>query len=120
MAAKIRFMLLLVFVTIVVIVIGCSSPEEQGFTLKNMQDIGFQTEKDITKQYWKFQDLSEAWEGNITVNGESKFLGGLIFEGKTIDGFPLTNLPLKSASVENVAVACEEQKVCDYVTENLK
>ena len=116
---KIRLILPVVCIPIMILVLGCSSPEEQGLTLNNVQDIGFETEEDITKQYWKFQDLSEAWNGNILVNDESKYLGILIFKGTTIEGYPLTNIPMKSASIQNIAVACEEQEVCDYVVEQI-
>ena len=71
------------------------------------------------KNHWKFQDLTEAWNGTILVNDQSKYLGILIFEGTTIEGYPLTNIPMKSASIQNIAVACEEQEVCDYVVEQI-
>ena len=116
MPTNIRFILPLLSIIITIIVIGCSSPEEQAFTLKNIQDIGFQTEKEITSKYWKYDDLLEAWDGSISVNGKSQYLGTLIFKGATIEGFTLDNISIKSASVENVAIACEEQEVCDYVT----
>ena len=119
MPNKIRLILPTICISVFILVLGCSSTEEQGLTLKNIQDIGFETEEDISKQYWKFQDLSEAWNGNILVKGESKYLGILIFEGTTIEGYPLTNIPMKSASIQNIAVACEEQEVCDYVVEQI-
>ena len=119
MTNKIRLILPAICISIALLVLGCSSTEEQGLTLKNVQDIGFETEENITKQYWKFQDLLEAWNGNILVNDESKYLGILISEGTTIEGYPLTNIPMKSASIQNVAVACEEQEVCDYVVEQI-
>ena len=119
MTNKIRLILSAICISIALLVLGCSSTEEQGLTLKNVQDIGFETEENITKQYWKFQDLLEAWNGNILVNDESKYLGILIFEGTTIEGYPLTNIPMKSASIQNIAVACEEQEVCDYVVQQI-
>ena len=119
MPNKIRLILPAICISVFILVLGCSSTEEQGLTLKSIQDIGFETEEDISKQYWKFQDLSEAWNGNILVKGESKYLGILIFEGTTIEGYPLTNIPMKSASIQNIAVACEEQEVCDYVVEQI-
>ncbi len=119
MSHQIRFILPAIWISLALFILGCSSTEEQGLTLKNVQDIGFQTEEDITKQYWKFQDLSEAWNGNILVNDESRYLGILIFEGTTIEGYPLTNIPMKSASIQNIAVACEAQEVCDYVVRTI-
>ena len=119
MPNKIRLILPVICISVFILVLGCSSTEEQGLTLKSIQDIGFETEEDISKQYWKFQDLSEAWNGNILVKGESKYLGILIFEGTTIEGYPLTNIPMKSASIQNIAVACKEQEVCDYVVEQI-
>ena len=50
MLNKIRLILPVVCIPIVILVLGCSSPEEQGLTLKNVQDIGFETEENITKQ----------------------------------------------------------------------
>ena len=119
MPNKMRLILPVIFISIAILVSGCSSTEEQGLTLKSVQNIGFEAQEDITKQYWKFQDLSEAWNGNILVNDQSKYLGILIFEGTTIEGYPLTNIPMKSASIQNIAVACEEQEVCDYVVKQL-
>ena len=119
MSSKIRFALPLLFIIITIIVLGCSSPEEQGFTLKDVQGIGYQAEEDITKQYWKYDDLLEAWDGNIAVNGKSQYLGVLIFKGITIEGYPLTNIRMKSGSIDNIAVACEDQSVCNYVTDKL-
>ena len=119
MSNKMRLILPAVFISIAILVSGCSSTEEQGLTLKSVQNIGFEAQEDITKQYWKFQDLSEAWNGNILVNDQSKYLGILIFEGTTIEGYPLTNIPMKSASIQNIAVACEEQEVCDYVVKQI-
>ena len=119
MPNKIRLILPAIFISIAILVSGCSSTEEQGLTLKSVQNIGFEAQEDITKQYWKFQDLSEAWNGNILVNEQSKYLGILIFEGTTIEGYPLSNIPMKSASIQNIAVACEEQEVCDYVIEQI-
>ena len=119
MPNKILLILPAIFISITILVSGCSSTEEQGLTLKSVQNIGFEAQEDITKQYWKFQDLSEAWNGNILVNDQSKYLGILIFEGTTIEGYPLTNIPMKSASIQNIAVACEEQEVCDYVVEQI-
>jgi len=119
MTNKIRLILPAICISIALLVLGCSSTEEQGLTLKNVQDIGFETEENITKQYWKFQDLLEAWNGNILVNDESKYLGILIFKGTTIEGYPLTNIPMKSASIQNIALACEDQEICDYVVEQI-
>ena len=119
MTNKIRLILPAICISIALLVLGCSSTEEQGLTLKSVQNIGFEAQEDITKQYWKFQDLSEAWNGNILVNDQSKYLGILIFEGTTIEGYPLTNIPMKSASIQNIAVACEEQEVCDYVVKQI-
>ena len=119
MPNKILLILPAIFISITILVSGCSSTEEQGLTLKSVQNIGFEAQEDITKQYWKFQDLSEAWNGNILVNDQSKYLGILIFEGTTIEGYPLTNILMKSASIQNIAVACEEQEVCDYVVEQI-
>ena len=119
MLNKMRLILPAIFISIAILVSGCSSTEEQGLTLKSVQNIGFEAQEDITKQYWKFQDLSEAWNGNILVNDQSKYLGILIFEGTTIEGYPLTNIPMKSASIQNIAVACEEQEVCDYVVKQI-
>ena len=119
MPNKIRLILPAIFISIAILVSGCSSTEEQGLTLKSFQNIGFEAQEDITKQYWKFQDLTEAWNGTILVNDQSKYLGILIFEGTTIEGYPLTNIPMKSASIQNIAVACEEQEVCDYVVKQL-
>ena len=64
MSSKIRFALPLLFIIITIIVLGCSSPEEQGFTLKDVQDIGYQAEEDITKQYWKYDDKKEQMSVN--------------------------------------------------------
>ena len=72
MSHQIRFILPAIWISLALFILGCSSTEEQGLTLKNVQDIGFQTEEDITKQYWKFQDLSEAWNGNILVKDEDE------------------------------------------------
>ena len=119
MPNKIPLILPAIFISIAILVSGCSSTEEQGLTLKSFQNIGFEAQEDITKQYWKFQDLTEAWNGTILVNDQSKYLGILIFEGTTIEGYPLTNIPMKSASIQNIAVACEEQEVCDYVVKQL-
>ena len=119
MPNKFRLILPAIFISITILVSGCSSTEEQGLTLKSVQNIGFEAQEDITKQYWKFQDLSQAWNGNILINDQSKYLGILIFEGTTIEGYPLTNIPMKSASIQNIAVACEEQEVCDYVVKQL-
>tara|TARA_B100001013_G_C24607955_1_gene441877 strand:- start:428 stop:799 length:372 start_codon:yes stop_codon:yes gene_type:complete len=119
MTNNIRLILPAICISIALLVLGCSSTEEQGLTLKNVQDIGFETEENITKQYWKFQDLLEAWNGNILVNDESKYLGILIFKGTTIEGYPLTNIPMKSASIQNIALACEDQEICDYVVEQI-
>ena len=119
MPNKMRLILPAIFISIAILVSGCSSTEEQGLTLKSVQNIGFEAQEDITKQYWKFQDLSEAWNGNILVKDQSKYLGILIFDGTTFEGYQLTNIPMKSASIQNIAIACEEQEVCDYVVEQI-
>ena len=55
MPNQIRLMLPVVCIPIMILVLGCSSPEEQGLTLNNVQDIGFETEEDIDKELKKIR-----------------------------------------------------------------
>jgi len=102
-----------------------AAPKTVYYSLADIESIGF-TQTEETTSTWDYEDLLEAWDGEILVNGTSQYLGVLIFDGPvdefTKEQFTMLGLILsvRTAIIHNIAIACEAQEVCDYIIEELR
>ena len=98
---------------------------ESLFTLSDIESIGFTKTEDTTST-WDYEDLLEAWDGEILVNGTSQYLGVNIFDGPvdefTKEQFTMLGLmvSVRTAVIRNIGIACHSQEVCDYIIEKLR
>ena len=112
------------FLTVLILALGaCGSGEP--ITLADLEGIGFKKDSNTTSTY-DYEDINEAWDGEITINGASEFLEVVIFSSVpddfTKEQWKMLTMAfsMRSFIINNIAIACEIQETCDYVKDKLR
>ena len=111
------------FITVLILALGaCGSGEP--ITLAGLEGIGFKKDSNTTSTY-DYEDINEAWDGEITINGAPEFLEVVIFSSIPDDfrnrwKIMTMAFSMRSSIINNIAIACETQETCDYVKDKLR
>ena len=93
---------------------------------------GISSETDPSR--YRYDDILEAWDGEIVVNNKSHFLATLIFDKKfdDVEGEVMmislrgrlrragTTQSITTGYVKNILVACYAQEACSHIIETFK
>ena len=112
------------FLTLLILALGaCGSGEP--ITLADLEGIGFKKDSNTTSTY-DYEDINEAWDGEITINGAPEFLEVVIFTSVLDDitkerwnGIAM-DFGMRSYIINNIAISCQTQETCDYVKDKLR
>ena len=108
-----------------------------GLSIVDLENIGYKKNEKVSEtdpSRYKYDDILEAWDGEIVVNDQSHFLVILIFDKKfdDIEGQVMmislrgrlrragTTQSVTTGYVKNILVACYAEEACAHVIETLK
>lgn len=119
-----------------------SSSKQSGniagiISIDNLETIGYKKNEKVSEtdpSRYKYDNILEAWDGEIVVNDQSHFLVILIFDRKfdDVEGQVMmislrgrlrragVTLPVKTGYIKNILVACYAEEACSYIIENLQ
>ena len=106
-------------------------------SIANLETIGYKKNEKVSEtdpSRYKYDDILEAWDGEIVVNDQSHLLTILIFDKKfdDIEGRVMMislrgrlartgiTKPIKTGYVKNILVACYAEEACAHVIETVK
>ena len=106
-------------------------------SIDNLETIGYKKNEKVSEtdpSRYKYDNILEAWDGEIVVNDQSHLLTILIFDKKfdDIEGRVMMislrgrlsrtgiTKPIKTGYVKNILVACYDEEACAHVIETLK
>jgi len=119
-----------------------SSSKQSGniagiISIDNLETIGYKKNEKVSEtdpSRYKYDNILEAWDGEIVVNDQSHFLVILIFDNKfdDVEGQVMmislrgrlrragTTQSITTGYVKNILVACYAKEACAHVIETLK
>ena len=106
-------------------------------SIDNLETIGYKKNEKVSEtdpSRYKYDNILEAWDGEIVVNDQSHFLVILIFDKKfdDVEGQVMmislrgrlrragTTQSITTGYVKNILVACYAQEACAHIIETLK
>ena len=106
-------------------------------SINNLETIGYKKNEKVSEtdpSRYKYDDILEAWDGEIVVNDQSHFLVILIFDKKfdDVEGQVMmislrgrlrragTTQSITTGYVKNILVACYAKEACSHIIETLK
>lgn len=108
-----------------------------GISINDLEAIGYKKNEKISEtdpSRYRYDDILEAWDGEIVVNNKSHFLATLIFDKKfdDVEGEVMmislrgrlrragTTQSITTGYVKNILVACYAQEACSHIIETFK